>query len=58
MRKTIQGEKYRRLLEFLKDSFEPEDLEIFLTLNGFEEVVGEVDRTTAAARYCFCVVRR
>jgi formylglycine-generating enzyme required for sulfatase activity len=52
-----KGEKYRRLRDLFQDSFRPEELEIFLTENGYEEVVHAVNRSTAGAQYFFVVVQ-
>jgi formylglycine-generating enzyme required for sulfatase activity len=51
------GEKYQRLRDFLKGSFRPRELEIFLTMNGYAAVVDAVPRTTAGAEYFFDVVQ-
>jgi formylglycine-generating enzyme required for sulfatase activity len=51
-----KSERYRRLREFFTESFSPEDLEVFLKLNGFEEVAEAVSRSTAGARYFFRVI--
>jgi formylglycine-generating enzyme required for sulfatase activity len=55
---ATQGEKYRRLRDFLQGSFVPSELEVFLRLNGYAEVADAVPRGTAAADYFFDIVQR
>jgi hypothetical protein len=52
---ATQGEKYRRLCEFFKGSFRPEELEIFLKTNDFE-VGGSVPSGTAGTKYFLDIV--
>jgi formylglycine-generating enzyme required for sulfatase activity len=54
---ATQGEKYRRLHDFLKGSFRPAEFEIFLKLNGYAEVADAVPRNTAGSDYFFDIVQ-
>src|SRR5689334_412849 len=54
---ATQGETYKTLCDFLKGSFRPRELEIFLTMNGYAEVADAVPRSTAGAEYFFDIVQ-
>jgi hypothetical protein len=54
---ATKGEKYERLHDFLKDSFEPAELQRFLELKGFAEVAEDVNRNVGGAEYFFEVVK-
>jgi hypothetical protein len=54
---ATQGEKYRRLRDFLQGSFRPSEFEIFLRLNGYAEVADAVPRGTPGADYFFDIVQ-
>jgi hypothetical protein len=54
---ALKSVRYKGLLDFLADSFRPESLEIFLTLNGYGEVVKAVSRSSAGDQYFFRVVQ-
>jgi hypothetical protein len=51
------GEKSQRLSEFLKDSFDLSELEMFLRQNGFEEVADRVSMHVGLTLYAFEVVQ-
>jgi hypothetical protein len=52
-----QAEKYQRLRDFFRDSFRPEELEIFLRLNGYAEVANAVNKNVGGDEYSFAVVQ-
>jgi hypothetical protein len=54
---ATKGEKYERLRDFLKDSFQSQDLEEFLILNGYKEVAEAVNKDVGMAQYSFTIVQ-
>jgi nucleoside phosphorylase len=54
---ATQGERYQTLRDFFVDSFRSSDLEMFLILNGYEEVASAVNQHVGGSRYAFEVVR-
>jgi hypothetical protein len=53
---ATKGEKHERLRDFLKDSFQPSELDMFLKLKGFAEVAETVARNVGGTEYVFSVV--
>jgi hypothetical protein len=51
------GEKYQRLCDFFRGSFNPGELDIFLRLKGFAAVAEAVNKNVAGATYFFEVVQ-
>jgi tetratricopeptide (TPR) repeat protein len=52
-----RGLRNRGLRDFLKDSFRPAELEMFLRLNGFAQVADAVNPNVGGVEYSFAVVR-
>jgi hypothetical protein len=55
---TASTERYQRLNEFLVDSFNPNELEMFLTFNGYEDVAGAVVPDIGMKRYTLDVIEQ
>jgi hypothetical protein len=53
---ATKGEKYEGLLDFLKDSFKPPELQRFLKLRGFAEVAEAVNQHDRGTEYFFDVI--
>jgi hypothetical protein len=54
---VTDGEKYQRLVNFLKESFRATELDMFLQFIGIREVSGAVNRDVGLFQYAFEVVQ-
>ena len=52
-----EGEKSQSLCDFVKVSSRPSEFEMFLRLNGFEEVADAASPNVGLNQYAFAVVR-
>ena len=52
-----EGERYGELLDFIKESFEREEFEMFLELKGYADVTESLNESTSGKRYFFDAVK-